>query len=36
MKLSGKGTLAPMPILDVNTETPGTIIYTVRLGIKGE
>lgn len=34
--LSGTGTLAPMPLLEVDTSIKGTIIYTVRLAIKGE
>lgn len=34
--LSGVGTLAPMTLLDVDTSIKGSIIYTVRLAIKGE
>ena len=35
VRLSGSGTLIDLPILDTQISNEGTIIYTVRLGIKG-
>lgn len=35
VKLSGSGTLYSLAILETDTSTPGTIIYTTKLGVKG-
>jgi hypothetical protein len=35
VKLSGSGTLYSLTILESDTSTPGTIIYTTKLGVKG-